>query len=236
MKELFIAEANTTKLRVSGAITLAATILLLLVVVGCAPSAKSAIDKSQPWATVQFTIEKTTKYAPTFAIWVTDEASEEAATLAATKKAAKGELANRPGALPVWSAAKSHETGDAADTVSTATPTGSAELTVQLPGRYKGKKITLYIEANASYDYNTYYAEGLKSGDAGYNDVNGQPSVVWAATIDTAANPSGTVTPAVAGHGDVLGSTGTVDGDMANITTAASILQNITISYSMGNK
>jgi hypothetical protein len=237
MKELFIVEADTKGVSKHRLIALIAAVVFLLVFTGCAPAKKASTDESKPWARISFNIDKSSKYAPTFAVWVRDEETGEVATLAATQKAVKGYSGGqaRPGALPVWSTARLISGTQDLDAVSSATPSGaSATLYIQIPDKFKGKKISICIEVNVSYDYNSFYKQGLKAGDTGYNDVNGQPSVLWKATLDTAANPSGTVKPEIAGHGDVLGAPGDVDADMAQITTAASIFNNIEIEYGMG--
>lgn len=232
MKELFIREPANRSVQLCNVITLAVAVLFLLVFAGCAAVKPAAVDKSKPWAGVSMAIGKTSKYTPTFAIWVRDDESQDTATLYVTAKAGRGQLKQRPGALPVWSGAKA--SNEALDAVSAATPTtADATLEVQIPDKFKGKKLTFFIEANVSYDYNDFYKEGLKAGDAGYNDVNGQPSVIWSASADTAAAPSGVLTLAPAGHGDVLGATAVIETDMANITTAANILMGVKIEYNI---
>lgn len=238
MKELFIVESGNKRVRVSGVFTLAVALLFLLVFFfGCSPAEKFAVDKSKPWAAVKFSIDKSTKYAPTFVLWVEDATGGDATTLYVTKKAAGRLVVTRLGMLPVWAAVKKQMDGpEDLDAVSSATPAGAdAEFTVQIPDKYKGRKINFYIEANASYDYNEYFREGLKSGEAGYNDVNGQPSVIWMATVDLFATPAGKIVPAVAGHGDVLGASGGIESDMTDITTAASLIRTIEIEYGAGD-
>lgn len=232
MKELFIREKDDRKLRLTVTATVLAAMLFLLVFTGCAPARSASVDRAKPWAAVSFTVDQAVKYAPSFAIWVKDADTGETATLYATKKAAADKwtgAAERPGALPVWAPVRKLAS---ADVVTSATPGGKeATLTLQIPDQFAGKKLEFYVEANASFDYNDYYAEGLKSGDEGYNDVNGQPSLVWMAVADTAAAPAGSLQPQLIGHGDVLGANADVDADMGNITTAMSLLSNIRIDY-----
>jgi len=234
MKELFIREPGNKVTQMCNVITLAVAALFLLVFAGCSPVKTASVDKSKPWASVTMSIDKNSKYPPTIAIWVRDDASGDAATLYVTAKAGKGQLKARPGALPVWSGITAKTANEAVDAVTSATPaTADAVLTVQVPDKFKGKKLTFFIEANVSYDYNDFYKEGLKAGDTGYNDVNGQPSVIWTAAADTAANPSGVLTLVPAGHGDVLGATANADTDMTHITTAAFMLSGVKIEYDM---
>lgn len=238
MKELFIVEADTKGFSVHRSIALLAAVVFALVFTGCTFDRKVYVDRTKPWAEINFSIDKSSRYAPTFAVWVKDEETGDASTLAATQKAAKNQYTGgqaRPEALPVWSQARKTAGEDDTDAISSATPSGSAAtLNVQIPEKFKGRKIIFYIEANTSYDYNGYYSQDAKSGDAGYSGVNGQPSVVWKAEADTSANPSGTLKPEIIGHGDVSGASGDVDADMSNVTTAASIFGNIEIQYDMG--
>lgn len=200
------------------AICLAAVMLL-----GACGAPAPTADPSKPSVSVSFGYEDGLRYPPSYAIWMQDDEGNSA-TLFATGKAATG-LENRPAALPVWKGVRE------ADVVSGATPSQKAELTLNIPDKFAGKECTLYIEANASYDYNDYYAEGLAAGDEGYNDVNGQPSAVWAAKIDASA--SGSATPSLAGTGDVLGADHAVH-DKQHLTTAAELLTNISITWDTG--
>jgi hypothetical protein len=229
MRELFIQESDDKKVKLTGPVTLVVALVFLLIFAGCSPAARP--DAGPAWGAVTFALDKSTRYAPSIAIWVQDEETGGTATLYATKKAAGTALDNRPGALPVWSAARHAAGAEKLDAVSSATPSAEASIPLALPDAFKGKKIKLFIEANSSFDYNDFYQEGLKSGEDGYSDVNGQPSVVWTVSVDLAAVPSGTLSPAVEGHGDVLGASGGIDADMSRVTSAASLLQNVKIEY-----
>lgn len=196
--------------------------VFMMILSACAAPVASA-DASKPTVTVSFGYTDGLRYPPSYAIWVQDEAGNTA-TLYATGKVATG-LENRPGALPVWKGVRE------ADVTSGATPNKGADLTLNIPDAFAGKKLKLFIEANASYDYDEYYAEGLAEGDDGYNDVNGQPSAVWAADIDTSA--SGSAVPALAGTGDVLGADNALH-DAQNLTTAAELLTSIQVTWDLG--
>ncbi len=185
-----------------------------------APSLAPSADSTEPAISVSFGYADGLRYAPSYAIWVQDEAGNTA-TLYATGKAATG-LENRPGALPVWKGVSE------ADVTSGATPNKEADLTLTIPAAFAGKKLTLFIEANASFDYNDYYAKGLAESDEGYSDVNGQPSVVWTADIDTSV--SGSATPVLAGTGEVLGADNELH-DVQNLTTATELLTAIQVSW-----
>ena len=172
---------------------IAAIITLLLFVAllpACAKHSPEA-DLSKPHVSVSMSYANGLKYAPSFAVWVEDEAGNTA-TLFATDKTATG-LKNRPEALPVWTGVRE------ADVASGATPKDKAELTLNIPDEFAGKKLKIFIEANASYDYNGFYAEGLEEGAEGYSDVNGQPSAVWTADMDTAQSGSATLEMTAAG-------------------------------------
>jgi hypothetical protein len=198
-------------------------VLLTFILLLCACAAPSAeADTSKPYVTVSFAYAEGLRYPPSYAVWVEDEMGSTA-TLYATAKAATG-LKNRPGALPVWSGLRE------ADVTSGATPKEKDSLTLNIPDAFAGQKLTLFIEANASYDYNDYYADGLKQGDEGYNDVNGQPSAVWSAAVDMTA-PSGAASPTLTGVGDVLGTDHELH-DAAHLT--APVLTDIAVEWSQG--
>jgi hypothetical protein len=199
----------------------AALIAVLLLASACAPHEVQA-DTSKPYVSVSFDYADGLKYPPSYAVWVQDEAGNTD-TLFATAKVATG-LKNRPGALPVWSGVRD------ADVTSGATTQKKAALTLNIPDAFAGQKLTLFIEANASYDYNNYYAEGLKEGEEGYNDVNGQPSAVYSAAIDMTA-ASGSASPTLAGAGDVLGADHSLH-DADHLTTPA--IRNIAVEWSQG--
>ncbi len=202
---------------------IAAIIILLLCIAllpACAKHAPEA-DLSKPHVTVSLSYADGLKYAPSFAVWVEDEAGN-AATLFATDKIATG-LKNRPEALPVWTGLRE------ADAASGATPKDKAGLTLNIPDEFAGKKLKIFVEANASYDYNDFYAEGLEEGAAGYSGVNGQPSVVWTADMDTAQ--SGSATLEMTAAGDVLGADHDLNGT-TNITTP--VLTEVKVEWELG--
>lgn len=194
---------------------------LALLLAGCTP--KATLDTSVPYVAVSFTYEPGLRYAPSYAIWAQDDEGHRA-TLFVTGKAAGKNFRNaRPAALPVWFGFQNTNT----DAVSGATPSGKLDLKRNLPEELRGKKLTLTIEANASYDYNDYYKEGLKAGQEGYNDVNGQPSVLWSVSLDPASDAA--VGAQLVGAGDVLGADSAMHQDLSHVTTAKDLLQNITV-------
>ena len=201
-------------------------LILVIAISACAapaPAPAPSAGSPEQAISVSFGYTDGLRYAPSYAIWVQDEAGNTA-TLYATGKAATG-LENRPGALPVWKGVSE------ADVTSGATPNKVADLTLHIPAAFAGKKLKLFIEANASFDYNDYYAKALGPNDEGYSDVNGQPSAVWTADIDMSA--SGSATPTLAGMGDVLGADNELH-DAQHLTTAAELLTNIEITWEAG--
>jgi hypothetical protein len=128
--------------------------------------------------------------------------------------------------LPIWKGIRE------ADVTSGATPKSNAELALNIPDAFVGGKLTLFIEANASFDYNDYYAEDLSEGDQGYSDVNGQPSALWSVEINTSAE-SGSLSPDLLGTGEVLGADHELH-TSEHLTSAASLLSNIQVAWKMG--
>ncbi len=199
-----------------------ALLLTIILLSACAKHAPEA-DLSKPHVAISFTYADGLKYAPSFAVWVEDEAGNTA-TLFATGKAATG-LKNRPETLPVWTGVRE------ADAASGATPADKAGLTLNIPDEFAGKKLKIFIEANASYDYNDFYAEGLSEGTEGYNNVNGQPSAIWTADMDTAQ--SGSATLEMTAAGDVLGADHDLHGT-DNITVQ--VLTGVKVEWNIASK
>jgi hypothetical protein len=172
-----------------------------------------------------------TKY-PQMAVWVS--AGPDAQTVFATDGAAKDDwyfADKRPSALPVWSGIRNQAAGTDVDAVSGATPSGESHtISWQLPESFRGKEVAVTIEANVSFDYNAYYHNDTDRSDAGYSDVNGQPSVVWRASF-TADDAVKEVEPVVIGHGHVLGSDPEIDADLSNITTADALFHYVRLTY-----
>ena len=206
-------------------------ILLLAALLLCACAAPApAADTSKPFVTVSFTYADGLKYPPSYAIWIIGSDSD-AVTLYATRYAARisdsTRSTERRSVLPVWNGMR----GDA-DIVSGATPQKQAELTLNIPDAFLHQTLTLYIEANASYDYNDHYAEGLTENDEGYSDVNGQPSVVYAVQIDPNA-PDNWNIPTLLGTGNVLGADSDIH-DADNLSTAAGLLTDLMVTWNDG--
>ncbi len=215
-------------------------IVVSFLVVLTALSACSAPAAPQPGAncTVDITYGSGFRYPPSYAVWVQDVAAGETATLYVTGKASDDGsvgIEKRPSALPVWFGVKQKEfpgQKKLPDTLSGATPAKEAHLEVAVPDKFKGKKLQFFVEANVSYDYNDYYREGLKQGEEGYNDVNGQPSIIWSRVFEP--DPEGyakSFSLFPAGYGDVLGLDHDISKDDTHITTADSIFDDIRIEY-----
>ena len=105
----------------------------------------------------------------------------------------------------------------------------------QIPDKLKNKNINLFFEANIAFDYNYYYKKGTKKGSPGYNDVNGQPSLVWNSSFNL-SNKFVSKVPKIIGHGHVLGKDHEIDKDISKITTAKNLFGQINFIYSPGNK
>ncbi|MCP4137315.1 MAG: hypothetical protein GY754_40480 [bacterium] len=224
-------------------------IFTLIILTGCSSqkAERGTINKADPHLSITLSFNPEsypwllgTKY-PTFAIWVEEKGSGYAKTIFVSGKAGKNSwfsADNRPSSVPVWYGARAKEKaakkGTAIDSVTGATPSGKG-FTVhwQLPSELKNKKVDIFLEGNVSYDNNDFYKKDLKEGSPGYNDVNGQPSMVWKSTIET-GDKAAKIEPALIGHGHVLGKDHTINPDMSNITTAKTIFDYISVSYSPG--
>jgi len=171
-----------------------------------------------------------TKY-PQLAVWVQPE-SVDSKTIFVTRGAAENDwyfADERPGSMPVWFGVQQKEKNIEIDAISGATPSGEVHtITWKIPEIYRDKEISVFIEANVSFDYNDFYTKDENS--AGYSDVNGQPSIIWKSKFIADDQPH-EIIPEIIGHGHVLGENHLVDPDISNITTASELFSYITVSY-----
>lgn len=141
----------------------------------------------------------------------------------------------RPEALPVWGHHRGLRAPDGyylpdadhpiADAVTGATPTESWVLHTRASG--PAKRFTIYVEVNQSYDWNAYYNKTRFPDDPIYSGSGqvGQPSVVYAATVDLAA-PARYYALNPVGHGHPGGADG-LDPDLSTLTTALDIVDGV---------
>jgi hypothetical protein len=225
----------------------------LLIIIGCAsaPVQKDdvKIDFSQPYLEFKFTYNYDVyqkpsffmpKSQPTFAIWLMEKNSGAIQTIYVTGKAGKNKwiLAEaRPESVPVWYGVWQKATVDenvSIDAITGATPSGeTAVIHWQVPRHLRDTQVSVFIEANNSYDYNTYYTK--QKGTAGYSAENGQPSLIWRAEIDFAKTMNEDISPEIIGHGSVLGENHQIDSDISKITTARDTFSYMGIRYVDGN-
>ncbi|MBK7075385.1 MAG: hypothetical protein IPH44_24160 [Myxococcales bacterium] len=113
------------------------------------------------------------------------------------------------------------------DAVSAATPDATWHLTTSTTATTTA---TLYVEVNQSFDWNDYYSKSRFPDDAIYSGSGqvGQPSVVYAATIDLARPGAYTALNPV-GHGHHSGRDGAIVPDLAPLTTALEIVDRIVV-------
>ena len=201
-------------------------VICLLTLTAC--TTQRTVDAMKPNLTLTFTYEQGLRHEPSYAVWIEDETGY-CTTVYVTGKAAESSWggAERPYVLPIWSGIREKEV----DVVAQATPKENAVIQFNIPDEFAGKKITLYLEANASFDFNDYYKEGLKAEQIGFNDVNGQPSMLWSAEIDPARQKVGETPLELAGAGDVLGNNHKVHDNLTNVTSAKKLLVNIIVKY-----
>ena len=227
--------------------------LTALILLGCAsaPGQKDdrKIDFSQPYLEFKFTYnyevyEKPAfflpKSQPTFAIWLKEKDSKTLQTIYVTGKAGKNDWTlakSRPESVPVWYGVKKKETIDenlVTDAITGATPSGeTAVIHWQVPRHLREKQVAVFIEANNSFDHNTYYTD--QKGTAGYSAQNGQPSLVWKADLDFSKTMDAHISPEIIGHGSVLGEDHQIDPDISKITTAQDTFSYMGIKYVDGN-
>jgi len=216
--------------------------LVLFLFIGCAGvKDKPVVDRQQRFMEISLSFN-TVSYPwvlgtayPQMAVWV-QSGDETPETVFVTQGAGEKKwwfASERPGALPVWDGIKTEEKDIKLDAVSGATPSGEVHTVFwQVPDKYNGKNISVFLEANVSFDYNDFYTK--EENTPGYSDVNGQPSIVWRASFTVDEQPQ-EVTPKIIGHGNVLGSDTVLAPDLSNITTASDLFGYISVKYSPGS-
>jgi len=224
---------------------LLATFLLSGSVSGYPTASIDQLDPTQPYLVVDLVYNFDVyerplfflpKAHPTFVVWLEDTDTGYRESIFVTRKAGKNKwnFANRrPEAIPVWYGVNKIEKRQRSfdiDAVSGATPKDErARIFWQIPHAYQDKVVDVYIEANNSFDFNDHYTR--KKGTPGYSGANGQPSLVWKASLDFSQKNPQDVSPEIIGHGHLFGSNHRLFEDTSNITTAARTFQKISISY-----
>lgn len=176
------------------------------------------------------------KSHPSYVIWLEEKESGHRKSIFVTRKAGKNDWSfakRRPEAIPVWYGVNKIEKRQSSfdiDAVSGATPRDEVvRICWQVPDDFKGKAVDLFIEANNSFDFNDHYTR--KKGSPGYSGANGQPSLVWKASLDFSDKSLNNISPQLIGHGHLFGENHRLFEDISGITTAARTFQDIRISY-----
>lgn len=184
------------------------------------------------------------KNPPQMAIWLEDTDGRYLSTLYATHKIATASWQasggnRRKESLPHWcySRAVQYEDGlylptrnhPLPDGISGATPHGSFD--VKLHPATTLKKFTVKVEVNHSTDFNDCYPESAKEGDANYSGGkkgSGQPAVVYAASVDLTTGKK-SFEAILTGHSSPDGSSGLINENLSQLTTALHIVKQITV-------
>ena len=227
--------------------------LFLLMVAACASAPESKpepqIDESKPYLEFKLTYNYDVykkpafflpKSQPTFAIWLEEKESGFVQTIYVTGKAAEDSWVlaeERPESIPVWYGVRQREQtgyGLQVDALSGATPAGdTAIIHWQVPERMHDKQVSIFIEANNSYDFNAFYSD--QKGTAGYSGENGQPSLIWRAQLDFAKSDDEEIIPEIIGHGSLRGENHNIYPDISQVTTALETFSYMGIRFSNGN-
>ena len=207
------------------------------------------IDESRPYLEFKLTYNYAVykkpsiflpKSQPTFAIWLQEKRSGKVQTIYVTGKAAENKwilAETRPESIPVWYGVRQKEQvaqGAQIDAISGATPSGdTVVIRWQIPERLRSRQVSIFIEANSSYDYNGYYTD--RKDAAGYSGANGQPSLVWSAELDFSKSGRAEIVPEIIGHGHLWGKDHEVYSDISRVTTARETFSYMAIRFFDGN-
>ena len=180
------------------------------------------------------------KNPPQFAVWLEDTSGNYITTVFVTYKiATKGWLLNkgnrRKEALPHWCHKRGVVYKDGlllptkenplSDGITGATPKVDKEIQIRIKD-FTGP-LVIKAEFNHSTDFNDFFPKNATEGDDNYSggkEGSGQPAVVYAATIYP--NQQNTFLKLI-GHSSVDGSDGIIYSDLEKLTTAKSIIKQI---------
>lgn len=185
------------------------------------------------------------KNPPQIAIWIEDPAGRYLATIYATHKIATQSWTaaggnRRKESLPHWCYTRGVQYDDGlylptksqplTDGISGATPHSSFD--VKLTPDSALKQFVVKIEINHSTDFNDGYPESAAEGDANYSGGemgSGQPALVYAATVDLTSGER-TFEAMLLGHSSPDGTSGEIEEDITQLTTALHIVERITVT------
>lgn len=114
------------------------------------------------------------------------------------------------------------------DSITGATPTKSFTKEWNIPSNLNLKEVIVRVEVNNSFDYNDIYKKNLSKDDMYYNEVNGQPSLLFEGKIDLTKN-NNTIKLSIIGHGDAMGTNGNVSKDLSFLSDSLKIINSIDV-------
>lgn len=180
---------------------------------------------------------KTIHTTPQIAVWLEDSSGRLVKTLKVTRKAAKGKYAGHRGgrveSLPVWAFARGKgkegivpdRKSQLPDVITGASKKNSFLWEITFEEQYQNSGYVLWVEVNNSMDFNHYYQKELAEDSPYYNiGVNGQPSLIYKGSGSTE-----TIRVQLVGYGDPAGRNGMIRPIDSTITTALSIIKEITV-------
>jgi len=179
--------------------------------------------------------------APQIAIWMEEAGTGRIRTLFVTHRTAKGEWHGKiecPVSLPYWVSRYMKETGASGapshksplpDALSGATP--QKDFHLEIPFQ-KGSQWSLFIEVNASGDYNRVFPSMLDNGVPD-SQGNGQPSLVY--KCDIQGIPNQTFIPRIAGRSLQMDATGQLIENLEGMDTAKKLFSDMEIKTSVSS-
>jgi len=184
---------------------------------------------------------------PQVAFWVEDIEGNYIETLYVTKKSTNasfrpaedpfGSVA-RPEALPYWAHKRGiqydnnlmvpDKNNTDLDGMTGPTPLGNYNVVSKVDSSMR--QFRVMMEINRSYDFNNYYTPDRYPADPVYSGSgsSGQPSIIYAATIDLDHNQEAYFMKAI-GHGHYSGKTGELYTDMEGIDSALQLIKRVVV-------
>lgn len=164
---------------------------------------------------------------PQIAAWIEDTQGEFVKNLYVTKCTAKetwisAPKEGRPEALPVWSH-KQKSFLSSSDILSSASTKDCPDLAEVQLVLEKGKAYSVFLEVNASFDYNETWPKKAKKDSSNYSGVNGQPSLIYKCDFLAGSKQNLELQPF--GVGSIDGSNGKILENLEGLTTALNIIE-----------
>jgi len=202
------------------------------------------VDPNSAWVVFDVAIDKSVYQdssnfgePPQLAIWLENPQTNQVKTLWVSYRSGSGDWVGKiecPVALPYWFSRFNKETGTSGPpnfrtpapvAITGATPETNLKVKRSLPGKERWE---YFIEINVSADFNRTFSSETSQGMPDPHG-NGQPSLIYKGTIDTATGK--TTEPVLLGRSKQYHISDETIPDIQGITSAKNLLKSVKINY-----